>query len=135
MSEYNERAKAFLDRIGATVKIEFAHYGKHFFDDRDNRNVYRVAVERNNKRYTYMFGDSVHNTQNKIRPTEYDVLSCLTYGEWRDEWDFGNEFGYEVRDKLSYEAMRRAYFGCKKETAAIDRLFGDVLDEFFEVFN
>ena len=134
--DYDSRANDFLAKTGTTVKIKFYEYEKHFADDKENRNRYRVTVTRNGKRWSYMFGDSILNTIKGIRPTAYDVLACVEKYDVGTFHDFCNEFVYDEYDDYGREnaKAKRIYKAVCRETEKVNELFGDVFEEFCEVF-
>lgn len=135
MNEYAMRAKEFLKKIGATVKIVYLNTGPvPDWGDNYDRNSYRVVVLRNGKQWSYVFHDSVHNTIKNIKPTEYDVLSCVQKWDPGTIDDFVDEFGYEVHKWSDVRKIEKIYKAVKKEAANFQRLFGDVSDEMGEVF-
>lgn len=48
-TNYLKQATDFLTKVGATVKIKFLKYDKHFRDDKDCRNMYRVTIRKDGK--------------------------------------------------------------------------------------
>ena len=40
MTEYEIQAQNFLDDTGTTMQVEFIKYGKHFDNDKENRDIY-----------------------------------------------------------------------------------------------
>lgn len=134
--DYDSRANDFLAKTGTTVKIKFYEYEKHFADDKENRNRYHVTIKRNGITWSYLFGDSIFNTVNGIEPTAYDVLACVEKYDVGTFHDFCNEFGYDEYDDYGREntKARRIYKAVRREAEKVNELFGDVLEEFCEVF-
>ena len=136
MSEYTKRAEEFCERNH--VKMDFRFKGclsdERFWGDSRPRNTYEVFIEREGKMMSITFHDSLHNTEKGIKPTAYDVLSCLTKYEVEDDvWDFAQEFGFDIHDKESYKAVSETHKACQKEYNDVVRVFGDVLDELQEI--
>lgn len=126
---YQEQAEQFIKSVGATMSISYHSYGKHFEDDKQERNIYLVMIKRNDKRYTFRFGDSIANTNSGDEPTVYDVLACLTKDEVGTFEDFCANFGYSddsIKAKKTYLAVKREFEGVK-------RVFGDVLEQLQEI--
>lgn len=135
MSGYKKKAKQFLEQIGATVSIRFKERGPvDGWGDHAEHNTYSVLVRRNGKGWTYDFHDSIHNTERGLTPTAYDVLSCVEQYDPGTIDDFVREFGYEVHCWDDVRRIERIYAAVKEEAANFQRLFGDVADEFAEVF-
>ena len=129
INEYYEHARKFLRDCGATMNIKFLFYGKHFDDDKHERNVYSVTIKRNGQSYTFRFGDSVINTRNGGKPTEYCILACLQKHEPEpDVWDFAKEYGYEIYNRKSYIKALHNHEAVREEYAGVMRVFGDIIE-------
>ena len=135
MIDYANRARDFIDEVGATVDIEFIgkRIPKHWIGEKSYHNTYNVTVRRHGQEYTYTFYDSIYNTENGKKPNEYDVLSCLTKYDVGSFDDFCYGFGYEPYDEKSYKRIYKLYLGVIDEYNGVERLFGDVIDEFDEI--
>lgn len=62
ISNYQQQAIDFLNKTGAKMEIVFSRNGKHFADDKDNRDIYSVTITRGSRKYTFDFGQSVANS-------------------------------------------------------------------------
>jgi hypothetical protein len=134
MSEYIKQAKDFLANTGTKCSISFVRYGRHFDEDKECRNIYRVRLSRNGKSYSFLFGDSIANGWDNKRPSVYCVLACLTkYEPEADVWDFAKEFGYEIASKQEYNRTAKIHKAVIKEYAGVERLFDDVMEELREI--
>lgn len=71
MTDYQKQAQDFLVKTGTTIKKEFDHYGKHFIDDKSERNVWTITISNKYHTYSFKFGDSVTNSS--IDWTKYDL--------------------------------------------------------------
>jgi hypothetical protein len=132
MTNYERQAQEFLNNVGATLKIEYVKRDFYFEDDKQPRDIFRFTIKRNGEQYTGKFGQSIANCGKE--PTAYDILACLTkYETYGDEWDFANEFGYEICDKPSYNKVKRIYKAVQREYKGVNRLFADVIDELCEI--
>lgn len=58
-TDYNKQANDFLSKTGATMKINFSHNGKHFADDKQNRDIYKITISKGKRHYTFNFGQSI----------------------------------------------------------------------------
>lgn len=128
MTNYDLQAKEFAKKYG--VKFIVFHseteYRPYFSDDKASRYVFKCRLVRNNKSYTFHFGQSIAN--GSASPSLYDVLATLEKYDVGSFEDFCSEFGYEAynedytgRNKKSfniYKAVIRQY-------KAVVRLFGD----------
>jgi len=58
ISEYQQQALDFLNKTGATIEISFLKSGKHFDDDKEDRDIYSITITRGSRKYTFNFGNS-----------------------------------------------------------------------------
>ena len=58
-SEYEQQAEAFLKATSTKFKCEFLRHGKHFADDKDTRDIYKITLTRGRRSYTFNFGQSI----------------------------------------------------------------------------
>lgn len=77
-TNYEKQANDFMAKVGATMKIDFLKNDFHFDGDKERRDVYRITLKREGKRYSFNFGQSINNSDGNTPPTAYDVLACLT---------------------------------------------------------
>jgi len=121
-TQYDIQAEKFLTDTGTTLDVYFTGTRPHFQEEKEARDVYSVTLTRGKKSFSFMFGDSIKNTEahkhGEIgkwhKPRAYDVLSCLTTYEPADNIDdFMSEYGYEkasIALKV-YEAVKAEYAG------------------------
>ena len=117
MNEYVKQAKDFLESCNAKMKIEYICEDKNkLWNDNVYRNIYRARIKTPLGVMAVTFWDSVYNTENNIKPTEYDILACLQKYELGSFEDFASEFGYDIEDpdrrwsaKEIYKAACREY--------------------------
>ena len=133
VSEYEKMANDFCKKYNVKITISFKEYGKHFHDDTESRNIYRVRIDRDHKTYSFNFGDSIYNTNTGKRPTKYDVLACLTKYDVGNFDDFLAEYGYKVESIDDYHRMMKLYKKVKKEYKNVYRLFSDWMEELEEI--
>lgn len=97
-NEYLQQANAILKEIGASVSLSYLWHGKHFIDDKEHRDVYQFTITKNRRFYTGRFGQSIANsgTGRHIRPTAYDILTCITKYNPGTFEDFCAEYGYDT---------------------------------------
>ena len=131
MDEYVKQAQDFLDVTGSKVSIRFKKYGEHF-NDGVNRNIYRVTIARGAERFAFDFGDSINNTINGIKPSAYDVLTCLNkYDYGNDVWEFACDVGFDICDKKSYNKCAKMLAAVNAEYYALCRLYPE--EEYMEM--
>lgn len=61
-STYEQQAIIFLKKTGATIDIKFLFNGKHFEDDKGNRDVYEITIKRGKRSMIFKFGNSINNS-------------------------------------------------------------------------
>ena len=66
MNEYEIKANKFLKDTKTDIKIEFLKHGKHFADDKETRDIYKVTLKRGNRQYAFNFGQSLNNSSYKL---------------------------------------------------------------------
>ena len=66
MSDHEQQAQDFLEATG--VKIEFVKLGTfpYFDDDKESRDVFQVTIVRDDRRYSFRYGDSIKNTLDRL---------------------------------------------------------------------
>lgn len=127
MSDIEEMANTFAEKTGTKLAVLDYEY-KPMWSEKQSRYVFKCRLTRGRKSYTFEFGQSIANGSQK--PTMYDVLACMSKPCGIDTFeDFCDEFGYD------YDSRRaeRTWKGYQKEVAAMERLFGDVMDELYEI--
>lgn len=132
MNSYNERARKFLEDSCTRVEISLRDCKPvRRWHDTEPRNNYNVRVIRKGVgMWNYTFHDSIYHTQHNIRPTAYDVLSCVQTYDVGSLSDFISEFGYDPE----FDNVEQTYKAVCKEYQNWERMFGDLAEEFNEVF-
>lgn len=125
-TDSQKQANDFAAKHGIKMAILSTNYGKHFSDDRDDRYIFKVKLTRNGKSYTFKFGQSIQAGAKE--PTFYDIFTCLQKSDVGSFNDFCGEFGYDSSRKAE-----RIYRAVGKEYDAVERLFGDILEEMQEI--
>lgn len=59
MNDYEKQANDFLEKTGTNLTVTCIRYGKHFRTDTENRFIYSFTLERNGRKYTSTFGESL----------------------------------------------------------------------------
>lgn len=145
--DYEKQAEEFADRIGLKMQLKHLRHGLYFPDDTHPRDVYEVILLRGRCAYRFEFGQSIVKSCPKpvdyipnpkggllirverIAPTLYDVLACLTkYNPYTFE-DFCSEYGYDTDSRKAYKTFEAV----KEEWYNVEALFDDVLDELREI--
>ena len=127
MTDYKKKALDFAKKHGITLKVVSSRYGLHFPDDKMCRYVFKMRLERTvygvKRRYTFDFGQSI--AAGNKEPHMYDVLSCITKYDPYSFEDFCANYGYDEDSRSAY----KTYLACCREYEAVERLFGDILEE------
>ncbi len=124
---YQELPSQFAQKHGIKLVINSSEYRPYFADDKESRYVFNCTLTRNKKRYTFDFGQSIFS--GNTEPNIYDVLTCMQKYDVGSFEDFCGEFGYS-EDSRSAE---RIYKAVCKEYEAVNRLFGDIIEELQEI--
>ena len=128
MNDYTKQANEFANKFGVKLSvIGEPEYKKYFSDDKERRFVFKLRIKRNKKQYTFTFGQSI--SEGSKEPNLYQVLTCLTKYDPDSFENFCSEFGYDNDSRKA----EKVYNAVCKEYAAVERLFGDCLDELSEI--
>lgn len=128
MNDYTKQANKFASKYGVKLSvIGEPEYRKYFADDKEQRFVFKLRLTRNKKQYTFTFGQSI--SEGSKEPNLYDVLACLTKYDPYSFEDFCSEYGYDSDSRKA----EKVYNAVCKEWVAVERLFGDCLDDLREV--
>lgn len=71
MTDYQKQAQDFLNKTQTTIKKEFDRYGKHFDNDKYERNIWTITMSNKYHTYTFKYGDSIINSS--IDWTKYNL--------------------------------------------------------------
>lgn len=124
---YQKHAIEFAKKHGITLEVLDQEYRKYFAEDRQARWVFTLRLRRKGKQYTFTFGQSI--AAGGEEPSMYDVLASITKYDPEDFENFCSEFGYSD-DSIS---ALKIYKSVVKEYKAVERLFGDIIDELDEI--
>lgn len=127
VSTYEQQGIDFAKNHGVKLTIKSVDYGKYFPDDKEDRYIFTCNLQRGGKSYTFKFGQSI--VKGGEEPAMYDILACLTNYDPGDFEDFCSNYGYSNDSR----AAERTYKAVVKEYAAVERLFGDILEELREI--
>ncbi len=133
---YEQQAQNFLSGCGATMTTTFLRHGPHFIGEKESRDIYHIVIERNGKKMEFDFGQSINDSypNNRIFPTKYNILACLQkYDLDYDVWEFAYEYCYDINSRESFNQVNRIYIEFIKEYYDVQRLFGDVMDQLYEI--
>lgn len=125
---YKKQAIDFATKYGIKLQvIGEPEYKRYFSDDKEYRFVFKLRLTRNNKSYTFSFGQSI--AAGSQEPDMYSILACLTKYDVGSFDDFCSEFGYDTDSRTA----ERTYKAVCKEFKAVDKLFSDIIEELAEI--
>ena len=126
MNEYDKKAMDFAAKTGTKLTILGMEY-KPMWGEKQPRCVFKCRLTRNRRSYTFEFGQSLYNGSKP--PRMYDVLSCMEKYDHGSFEDFCADYGFDPDSRRA----ERTYKACCKEYEAVERLFGDVMDDLREI--
>ena len=106
MSEYEKQAEDFLKKTQTTFKVKFIKNGLYFPDDKEPRDIYRITLVCRGKKYSFRFGTSINDTEQKKEPTPYDVLASLTKYNPDTFEDFCSSYGYDEDSRKAEKTFK-----------------------------
>lgn len=62
-SQYNEACKLIAKEMNLGFKTEFLKNDFHFEGDKDKRDIYKITLKREGRKYTFNFGQSINKSQ------------------------------------------------------------------------
>ena len=60
---YNEAAELVAQRLGLEWTVNFLKNDKHFEDDKDVRDIYKIGLKRGSRGFHFNFGQNIINSQ------------------------------------------------------------------------
>ena len=111
MKEYNTKMKEIIKNAGIDINIIYITKSHTNWDKDNLHNQYKVILKRGLKQMQFDFWDSIHNTQNGLKPTTYDVIACLEWYQIFDFEDFCFNFGYDTDSIKAFNI----YTECQKQ--------------------
>lgn len=61
-NEYDKQANDFLKKTGTTFKAEFLRHGRHWEQDKDTRDIYKLTLTRGSRSRSFEFGQSLNKS-------------------------------------------------------------------------
>ena len=126
LNDYEKQALYFAKKYGVKLQILGSEY-KPMWGEQTKRTVFKLRLSRNSKSYTFEFGQSIANDSKE--PAIYDILSCLVKSDPETFDNFCADFGYDIDSRKAEET----YKAVCKEYKAVERLFGDIMEELQEI--
>jgi hypothetical protein len=119
LKQYDEATRSFLESTQSTIDIEFLKNDKYFKDDLQKRDIYNITILRDKRKMVFTFGQSLANKG--VKPSFYDILTCLEKSEFQDFNDFCLNLGYD-NDSIKALEIFEAY---KKQLQDLQKLYND----------
>ncbi|MEA3430320.1 MAG: hypothetical protein U9R08_03530 [Nanoarchaeota archaeon] len=79
MDDYEKQAEQFLADTQTTFTTEFVKHGKHFVDDEEERDIYKVTFTRGERSFFVMFGRSIDGSGYKVKTSSNNRLHGGNY--------------------------------------------------------
>lgn len=76
-TDYEKQANDFLKLTNTSFEAEFLENSKHFPDDKETRDIYKITLKRNGRKYSFNFGQSIAKSvkyEDKLNKRRY--TSC-----------------------------------------------------------
>lgn len=75
-TNYEQQALDFLNKTNTEFTVAFIKHGKHFEDDKYERDIYNITLKRGNRKFSFNFGQSFNASG------EYKVAEHLRNKSW-----------------------------------------------------
>lgn len=97
INDYQKQAIDFLEQTGTKFDVEFVKHGKHFIDDKEERDIYKITLKRGNRSFSFDFGQSI------VSSGQYKVAKHLQNKLWCEQTTGGKiSLSAEEYKKLRY---------------------------------
>lgn len=63
--DYQKQGTDFLTDTKTKMTVDYIGYDFYFDDDKEKRDIYRITLERNGKKYSFNFGQSINRSNKK----------------------------------------------------------------------
>jgi len=108
-------ARNFLSETHTDISIKWIDHDYYFKDDEKQRDIYWVkltkATTKGSEAYSFKFGQSLANSSprpfERKKPTEYDILACLTATDPGSHEEFCWGYGYDKDSISGLETYKR----------------------------
>ncbi len=75
--DYEKQASDLATKLGLELIINKVEHRKHFLDDTDSRDVYNVTLKREDKSYTFDFGQSISKSCNTVKVKQIALVNQI----------------------------------------------------------
>lgn len=62
ITDYQQQALDFLATTNAQIEVKYLRTGKHFDDDKEGRDIYKVTLSCKGRKFTFDFGQSINDS-------------------------------------------------------------------------
>ncbi len=106
-SKYNEATNLIAESFNLSFKAEFLRNDFYFTNDKDKRDIYKITLQRGQRKYSFEFGQSLNKSgfYAQYSRTKYNIpieKLSLSDSELKRyvKHHFNHDFGNIVRDKI-----------------------------------
>lgn len=128
MTDNKETIEQFLKSCGANLKIDCSIIEDAGIETRE----YRYVITRKGKQLSGTYLATNGETHD---PTDYEILMSLPHSEPElDLFEFARNHDYRIGSQSEYDIALSAYKTYCHEWRGVNKLFGDIFEEFIELF-
>lgn len=106
-SQYNEAVNLVAEYFNLSFKAEFLRNDFHFIGDKDKRDIYKITLQRGQRKYSFEFGQSLNKSgfYAQYSRTKYNIpieklslsdSELKKYVKYHFNYDFGNIVGDKI---------------------------------------
>lgn len=77
ISNYEQQAVGFLAKTNTHFIVKFVKHDKHFDDDDEKRNIYKITLKRGENKYIFNFGQSISESCKEIEVKKSETLDSI----------------------------------------------------------
>lgn len=106
-ARYNEAAELVAQKLGLEWTVNFLKNDKHFEDDKETRDIYKIGLKKGNRDFHFNFGQSIMDSQyyqDSIIGRTYTLTGGCRTGNYKiddiDKFKFGFPSGGSEKLKL-----------------------------------
>lgn len=118
LSSYEQQAMDFLNATETTFTSEFLKFAKHFSDDKEKRNIFKITLSNKNHTYSFNFGsslqDSLENASNVIYDDKIDFYCGFKFPGLKNQF-------LSYSDKIKISTIKKAYLYDAELRKVIDK--------------
>ena len=131
---YEKKTENFLKEKNIKLNISKVGTKPYFVGEKENRDVYKVTLDKDGKKVSYTYGASINDTWKGRKPTKGEVLYAFSRDKYEGSYDdFLGDYGYE-----NNKESKKIYSLITKNSEKYDKIFTEEdkekLDEIYEDF-